>query len=69
MSDAHNNDVEIKPEDIVMPDPSFWPILLAFGFTLIIGGLAVNIPMAAAGLVIALTAGIGWIIEPPHQEH
>ena len=31
----------IKPEDIHLPSNSFWPIILAFGFSMIAFGLAV----------------------------
>ena len=61
-------DSEIKPEDIHLPPNSFWPIILAFGFTLIIGGAAIHWAMAIAGVVITLVSAIGWVIEPVHSE-
>lgn len=70
MSEANDHAVnpEIKPEDIHMPPNSFWPIILALGFVLIIGGLAINFAMSIVGVVIALVSAIGWVIEPVHDE-
>ncbi len=55
---------QIKPEDIHLPPNSYWPIVLAFGFTCLVGGLALHIAMAIMGVVITLVAAIGWVIEP-----
>ena len=58
----------IKPEDIHLPPNSYWPIVLAFGFVLVIAGLALSLALAVTGVVIAFIAGIGWVIEPVHDE-
>ena len=58
----------VKPEDIHLPPPSFWPIVLAFGFACIVGGLALNIGITVAGVIIVLVSAIGWAIEPLHEE-
>ena len=55
---------EITPEDIHMPPNSFWPIVLALGFVIIIGGLAISWPMSIVGVIIVLVSAIGWVIEP-----
>lgn len=59
---------KIRPEDIVLPNSSFWPILLALGITIILAGLAISWPFIIVGLLVSLIAAIGWIIEPPHPE-
>ena len=58
----------IKPEDIHMPNPSYWPIVLAFGLTCIMFGLSINISVTIIGLLIALVGTIGWTIESPFDE-
>ena len=58
----------IKPEDIHLPSNSFWPIILAFGFSMIAFGLAVNLALVIIGAVVTLVATIGWVIEPAHPE-
>lgn len=54
----------VRPEDIHMPPPSFWPILLALGFSMIVGGLAVSLALVLVGVIITLTSAVGWCIEP-----
>ena len=69
MSDINEQaTAEIKPEDIHMPPNSFWPIILALGFTLTIGGLALHWSLSIVGILIVLVAAIGWVIEPVHDE-
>lgn len=57
---------KIKPEDIHLPPSSFWPIVLAFGFSCIVGGAALSLAVMITGVVITLVAAIGWVIEPVH---
>jgi hypothetical protein len=57
---------KIRPEDIHLPPSSFWPIILAFGFSCIVGGLALNLALTMVGVIITLVAIIGWVIEPVH---
>ncbi|MCK6626710.1 MAG: cytochrome c oxidase subunit 4 [Anaerolineae bacterium] len=73
MSDVIENTVQIsettiKPEDIHLPPNSYWPIVLAFGFSCILGGLALNIALTIVGVVVTLVSAIGWVIEPVHAE-
>ena len=65
---VEKNETTIKPEDIHLPPNSFWPIILALGFSLIAFGLAINVALVIVGAVIALVATIGWVIEPVHVE-
>lgn len=59
---------QIKPEDIHLPPPSYWPIILAFGFSCILTGFALSLSVTLAGVIITLVATIGWVIEPVHEE-
>jgi hypothetical protein len=43
-----------------MPAPTAWPMALAFGITLALGGLVTNLSVTAVGLVVALVAAVGW---------
>jgi uncharacterized membrane protein HdeD (DUF308 family) len=65
---THSAENTIKPEDIHLPPNSYWPVVLALGFCLIMAGLALNIAIATTGIVITLVAVIGWVIEPVHSE-
>jgi hypothetical protein len=59
---------KVRPEDIHLPPSSYWPIVLDFGFTCIVGGLALSIAMTIVGVIITLVAAIGWVIEPVTEE-
>ena len=48
---------------IHMPEPSYWPIVLAFGLLLIASGIVSSIITSIAGLVVLLTAIAGWALE------
>ena len=64
MSNENDHKSTVSPEDIHMPPPSFWPIVLAFGLVCIVGGLAANLAFVVLGVIISLSATIGWVIEP-----
>jgi hypothetical protein len=66
---AQISESKIKPEDIVMPNSSYWPILLALSLTILLAGLAIDWSFIIVGLLAALICTIGWLIEPAHPEH
>lgn len=49
--------------EIHIPSPSYWPILMAFGFALIAGGVISTIFVSLVGVVVMLTAIGGWTLE------
>jgi len=61
---AQAEKLTISPEDIHMPPNSFWPIVLALGFVIILGGLALSWPLAIIGVLMVFVSAIGWVIEP-----
>lgn len=55
---------------ILMPAPSFWPMVFAFGTVLLFAGLVTHWTVSAVGLVIFLRSAIGWWNNVvPHEEH
>jgi hypothetical protein len=55
---------------IELPAPTFWPIVFAFGLTLLVAGLVTHWVVSAVGLVIGLRGGFGWWRNViPHEEH
>jgi hypothetical protein len=65
---AQISESKIKPEDIVLPNSSYWPILLALSLTILLGGLAIDWSFIIVGLLASLICTIGWLIEPAHPE-
>jgi len=55
---------------IQLPAPTFWPIVMAFGITLMFAALVTHWTIGAVGLVITSRAVIGWWFNViPHEEH
>lgn len=64
MADTTKSPEEITPDDIHLPGPSYWPIIQAFGFVMIMAGLAIDISLLAIGVIVTLVAVVGWNTEP-----
>lgn len=59
------------PANIHMPNPSYWPIVIAFGATLAAGLVIVNPYLAFIGGAIMVLGSYGWVFEPagPEEHH
>jgi hypothetical protein len=56
------------PASVRLPAPTAWPIVLAFGVTLVFAGLVTSAPLSLAGAVLAVTASVGWFCDVLPQE-
>ena len=55
---------------ILMPKPTYWPMVFAFGLSLLTAGLVTHYVVSLVGFAIAIRAGIGWWSEViPHEAH
>jgi hypothetical protein len=55
---------------IQLPAPTFWPMIFAFGVTLLFAGLVTFWAVAAVGFIIALRSVFGWWKNViPHEQH
>lgn len=55
---------------IQLPASTFWPIVFAFGITLLFAGLVTHWAVAVTGLVISLRGAVGWWRNViPHEQH
>src|SRR5271169_1869941 len=57
------------PHEIEVPAPTAWPLVLAFGFTLIFAGLVTSPSVSLLGAVLAVAGCIGWFREVFPYEH
>jgi hypothetical protein len=57
------------PSEIEAPASTAWPIVLAFGFTLLFAGLLTSASVSVLGAVLALAGSIGWFREVFPHEH
>jgi hypothetical protein len=59
---------DMIPESVNLPAPTAWPIVLAFGVTLVFAGLVTSTPISIVGAVLSVTAGVGWFRDVLPQE-
>lgn len=58
------------PNSIELPTPTAWPILAAFGLSLLFFGLVTDIVITIAGFVIGVVSAVGWCFDVfPHPKH
>src|SRR5712672_230090 len=57
------------PAEIKVPASTAWPLVLAFGFTLMFAGLLTSLSVSALGVVLALAGCVGWFREVFPHEH
>lgn len=56
-----------KPLPEKIPEPTYWPALLAFGVVLIFWGLVSTWLISLAGAIISGVSLAGWIGEMMHE--
>ena len=53
-----------------LPAPTAWPIVLAFGLTLVFAGLVTSASVSILGAILAIAGCVGWFREVlPHEKH
>jgi hypothetical protein len=57
------------PVEIKVPASTAWPLVLAFGFTLIFAGLLTSASVSALGVVLVVAGCVGWFREVFPDEH
>jgi hypothetical protein len=68
---ADHQSEEAHPKDAVeMPAPSSWPMVIAFGITLLGTGLVTHWVISLIGFIITARAAVGWWRQViPHEAH
>ena len=57
-----------RPKSVDLPRPTAWPMVMAFGITLLFGGLVTNFAVSGVGGVLLLASAVGWFREVlPHE--
>ena len=57
------------PSEIKVPAGTAWPLVLAFGFTLVFAGLLTSVSVSILGAVLAIAGCVGWFREVLPHEH
>jgi hypothetical protein len=56
------------PTEVELPAPTAWPIVLAFGFTLLFAGLLTSASVSVLGAVLTVAGCVGWFRDVfPHE--
>src|SRR2546430_16628409 len=55
---------------LAIPAPTAWPIVFAFGTTLLFAGLVTSAPVSVLGAMLMIAAAVGWFRDVlPHEAH
>jgi hypothetical protein len=57
------------PAEIKVPASTAWPLVLAFGFTLMFAGLLTSASVSVLGAVLGIAGCVGWFREVFPHEH
>src|SRR5438132_6454521 len=61
---------EQRSGSIELPAPTAWPIVLAFGLTLVFAGLVTSASVSLLGAILAVAGCVGWFRDVlPHEKH
>jgi hypothetical protein len=61
-------EINATPGTVNLPAPTAWPIVLAFGVTLLFAGLVTTASISLVGAALSLTAAVGWFRNVLPQE-
>jgi len=65
-----NRNSEDAPSTIEAPAPTSWPIVLAFGITLLFAGLVTSQAVSVLGAIVSISGAAGWFRDVlPHDRH
>jgi hypothetical protein len=67
-TESLNQSPQITSRTIEAPAPTAWPIVLAFGITLLWAGMVTSVAVSILGALIALAGAIGWFRDVLPQE-
>lgn len=67
-SNSRAEAVAAAPVTITLPAPTAWPIILAFGITLLFAGLVTNASLSILGAILAVSGCVGWFRDVLPQE-
>lgn len=66
---AETGQMSRPPREIEVPASTAWPLVLAFGFTLIFAGLLTSVSVSVLGAILAGAGCVGWFREVLPRQH
>jgi hypothetical protein len=69
LTDSRAAASEVTPGTVNLPAPTAWPIVLAFGITLVLAGVVTASSISILGAILAVTGCVGWFRDVlPHEK-
>jgi hypothetical protein len=69
-SEVPANRQDEAPNTVTLPSPTAWPIVLAFGITLVFTGMLSTWSVSILGVILALCGIVGWFRDVlPFEKH
>jgi hypothetical protein len=56
------------PASVILPAPTAWPVILAFGTTMLLAGLLTSASVSILGAIVFVVACVGWFRDVLPQE-
>ena len=70
MSSPNRQSGDNNPAYLALPAPTAWPIVLAFGVTLLMAGLITSLSVLILGAILVVAGCVGWFLDVfPHEKH
>jgi hypothetical protein len=66
--DSRAETSDVTAGQVNLPAPTSWPIVLAFGITLLFAGLLTSASVSMLGAILAVTGCVGWFRDVLPQE-
>ena len=61
---------QVHGDHLHLPSPTAWPLITAFGFTLLVGGILTHYVISIAGGILVVMGCVGWFRDVlPHELH
>jgi hypothetical protein len=66
----HSDDPHSHDNAVELPIPTAWPVITAFGLTLLFAGLVTTLIVSLVGALCAFVGAVGWFSDVfPHPKH
>ena len=70
MSEHETSSHRTGEPEVELPAPTAWPVVLAFGLTMLFAGLLTSAAVSVLGALLSVVGCAGWFREVlPHQRH
>src|SRR5271167_2886213 len=69
-AELFNQSRDIPADTIDAPAPTAWPLVLAFGITLLFAGMVTSEAVSVLGAIVAIAGAVGWFRDVlPYEAH